>query len=216
MKSLRHYTVKDIEAAAWNLLNKLYGSFIPIPIDIEYLLEVHPCVADFDLVKGLQLKYGIAGVVFRFKEDCYSILVDSDIADRSPYFYRFTIAEELSHLVLHRDLINEIDTLGKAVKLLSDPRYKNMDRNAKRFAAALLMPNKIVIRDSEVLYHNIFLKDRSKTKETILAEIIDALRKKYDVSRKTMTYRLNEWPLNIIDRVTFSLEKRSEELLIIE
>ena len=208
--------MKEIEAAAWRLLNNLYGSFIPTPIDVEYILEKHPSVVDFDLVKGLSIKYGLGGVIFRLKEDRFVVLIDSDIADRSPYYYRFTIAEELSHLVLHKDLIHEIDSIEKSVKLLSDPSYEKMDRNAKRFAAALLMPNKLIVNDSERLYHEILLRDGFQENKIILKEIIETLRKKYDVSKETMFYRLNEWPLEIIGRVEFSIKEQSKELLMIQ
>jgi len=213
---LKQYNVQEIEAAAWNLLNRLYGSFIQVPIDVELLIEKHPNVTDFDLVKGLSYKHGLAGLVLRLKENSFSILVDSDIADKNPFFYRFTVSEELSHLVLHKDLINDTDSIAKAVKFKSNPNYKIIDRNAKRFAAALLMPNRLVVRDAEKLFHNIVLRNGKKAKEKILAEIITALRKKYDVSKETMFYRLNEWPLRIIERVEFSLENESTELLIIE
>lgn len=214
MKNLVQYKVKDIEAKAWRLINSLYGSIIQIPVDIDYLIEKHPLVIDFDLVKGLKYEFGIAGTVFRLKEDCFAIYIDENIADKSPYFYRFTVAEELSHLILHKDLINKIDSIKKAAKLKADKRYKNMDRNAKRFAAAILMPNKHVINDSEILYKNLMSKGVIDKPEEMLREMITTLRKKYDVSKETMFYRLNEWPLQIIERVNFSIKNESDELLL--
>lgn len=214
MKNLVQYKIKDIEAAAWKLINSLYGSIIQIPIDIDYIIEKHPLVIDFDLVKGLKYEFGIAGTVFRLKEDCFAIYIDENIADKSPYYYRFTVAEELSHLVLHKNLINEIDSIEKAAKLKADRRYKNMDRNAKRFAAAILMPNKLVINDSEILYKNLVSKEVIYKPEDMLKEIITTLRKKYDVSKEAMFYRLNEWPLNIVERIFFSISNESDELLL--
>jgi len=214
LKNLVQYKVKDIEAKAWRLINSLYGSIIQIPVDIDYLIEKHPLVIDFDLVKGLKYEFGIAGTVFRLKEDCFAIYIDENIADKSPYFYRFTVAEELSHLILHKDLINKIDSIKKAAKLKADKRYKNMDRNAKRFAAAILMPNKHVINDSEILYKNLMSKGVIDKPEEMLREMITTLRKKYDVSKETMFYRLNEWPLQIIERVNFSIKNESDELLL--
>jgi len=84
---LKQYSVKEIEAAAWTLLNRLYDSFIQVPIDVELLLEKHPNVTDFDLVKGLKYRYGVAGLVFRLKENSFSILIDSDIADKNQLLF---------------------------------------------------------------------------------------------------------------------------------
>lgn len=214
MKDIQKYTVKEIEAKAWGLLRNLYGSIISIPVDVEYLAEKHPHIIDLDLIKGLKSKYGIVGCITRIKEDKYIISIDSDIADFSPYMYRFTVAEEFSHLILHRRILTGIDTIEKTLKLLSDSRYNDMDRNARRFAAALLMPNKLVIDDSETLYNEIVLRDGFKENNLILAEMIMTLRKKYDVSRETMFYRVNEWPLQIIKRVEFSVKIKSKELLV--
>lgn len=95
----------------------------------------------------------------------------------------------------------------------SNPNYKNMDRNAKRFAAALLMPYKLIVTDAEKLYYKIMIRNNNIVKEEVLREIIETLRKKYDVSRKTMIIRVNEWPLQLIDRIDFSIQQDSDELL---
>ena len=216
LKRITEYRVKEIEAEAWSLLNYIYGTFIPVPIDVEYILEQHPCVEDLDLIKGLQDKFGISGIVFRLKNDKFLIPIDADIADQSPYYYRFTVAEELSHITLHRDIVNETDSIEKAIKLRSDLQYRIMDRNAKRFAAALLMPNRLIIEDGEKLYHEVILRYDFQPANKILKKMIETLRKKYDVSRKAMVYRLNEWPIKIIDRVEFSIMKESEVLLLID
>lgn len=216
MKNVREYSVAEIEAAAQKILNSLYGSFVPTPVDVEYIIEKHPSVVDFDLVKGLNYEHGIEGVIFRLKPDRFAILVDADLADRSPYRYRFTVSEELSHVVLHKDLINEVDSKEKAVKLFADARYRRMDRNAKRFAAALLMPSIPIVEDGENLYHEIVLTEGIQKSEIILRKVIETLRKKYDVSRETMFYRLKEWPLRIVDRIEFSIRKQSKDLLLIE
>lgn len=212
MISLKQYTVKEIEANTWSLLKSIY-KIIPIPIDVEYILERNPYVVDFGLINGFQIKYGIAGTVFRLDKDKFCVLIDESLADTSPYFYRFTVAEELSHITLHRNLINSVNTVKQAIRMQSDPDYKNMDRNAKRFAAALLMPYKLVVADAEKLYYKIMIRNNNNTKETILKEIIETLRKKYDVSKETMFYRLNEWPLKLVKRIIFSFKQDADELL---
>lgn len=212
MISLKQYTVKEIEANAWSLLKSIYKTIIPIPVDVEHILEKNQFVIDFDLNYGLQSKHGIAGIVFRLDKDKFCVLIDAQLADTSPYFYRFTVAEELSQ-TLHRNLINSVNTIKQAIRMQSNPNYKNMDRNAKRFAAALLMPYKLIVTDAEKLYYKIMIRNNNIVKEEVLREIIETLRKKYDVSRKTMIIRVNEWPLQLIDRIDFSIQQDSDELL---
>ncbi|NHZ87217.1 MAG: ImmA/IrrE family metallo-endopeptidase [Planctomycetia bacterium] len=213
MNSIRQYSVKEIEANAWILLKDIYRTMIPTPIDVEYILEQNPYVIDFELINGFQTKYGIAGTVFRLDKDKFCVLIDESLADTSPYFYRFTVSEELSHIILHRNLINSVNSIEEALELQSDSKYKNMDRNAKRFAAALLMPYKLVVKDTEILFNQISIRNDNIVKEVVLREIIETLRKKYDVSRKTMIIRVNEWPLQLIDRIDFSIQQDSDELL---
>lgn len=57
---------------------------------------------------------------------------------------RFTIAHELAHYILHRDLIGDgvIDNAMYRSERLSDER----ERQANRYAAQLLMPKKLVRR----------------------------------------------------------------------
>lgn len=69
------------------------------------------------------------------------IVIDADTADHpSASFYRFTVAEEFAHVLLHRDIMVQIRTAEDLVELHGWSGYQEIDRNAKRLAAALLMP----------------------------------------------------------------------------
>jgi Zn-dependent peptidase ImmA (M78 family) len=70
------------------------------------------------------------------------VYVDEDQFDNSLSFrYRFTLAEELSHILLHcpafeGKTVSEIELLRDSI---SDAEYIDIERDAKRLAAALLM-----------------------------------------------------------------------------
>jgi Zn-dependent peptidase ImmA (M78 family) len=51
-----------------------------------------------------------------------------------------TVAEELAHCHLHMELIEQIDSPERFKELQAHPQWHELERNAKRYAAALLTP----------------------------------------------------------------------------
>lgn len=106
---------------------------------------------------------------------------------------RFTVAHELGHYVLHSQ--NTPLFIDKAEKLMfrnadsSSGEYRK-EREANSFAAALLMPKQILLREIENL-------KKSQEEETI-----PYLSKKFKVSEQAMTIRLTN--LGLIDFGLFS------------
>lgn len=103
-----------------------------VPVDVEALA--------YDL--GLNLKYedlpdDIAGKLERdwMAPAGFRITVDSSDGHRRK---RFTIAHEIAHYMLHRDLLPEEGVTDSALyrSSLSD----DMERHANRFAAQILLP----------------------------------------------------------------------------
>ncbi len=69
------------------------------------------------------------------------IFVDEDEYNRSSKRLRFTLAEELAHILLHRPIFldktpAEIKQIQQAI---TDPEYKSIEKDAKYLAGALLM-----------------------------------------------------------------------------
>src|SRR3990172_7989294 len=69
-----------------------------IPIPIEEIIEFNFQV-DIVPVPGLQDAFEVDGFI---SSDLKTITVDAFIYDRRPGHYRFTLAHELAHAVLHR------------------------------------------------------------------------------------------------------------------
>jgi Zn-dependent peptidase ImmA (M78 family) len=66
-----------------------------------------------------------------------------------------TVTEELVHIRLHRPLIEAIQGPDDFRKLHSHPQWTEIERNAKKFAAMLLMPTQPLMVGAREVYHQI-------------------------------------------------------------
>lgn len=74
------------------------------------------------------------------------------LADNRPTRYRMTVAEELAHVLLHRELIDGVIDVATFKALQNHYRWRTMERNTKRLAAAVLMPGECVPTEARLLY----------------------------------------------------------------
>ena len=96
------YTVAQLEQRAELLLKQRCGWPPEIPLDIEFLVEREPGML-LDILPGLQQIGGVAGFVrFESKIKNFRVIIDADVADHpAASFYRFTVADEFAHVMLH-------------------------------------------------------------------------------------------------------------------
>ncbi|OHB94154.1 MAG: hypothetical protein A3E19_06295 [Planctomycetes bacterium RIFCSPHIGHO2_12_FULL_52_36] len=194
------YTVGEIERLAISFLREKCKPAVSIPIDIDYLIESEPGIT-LDYMQRLRDRFNTAGLVWRVSEGCFIVYIDETIANENPNFYRFTAAEELAHLKLHRKILEGITSIELAVKLLEWDGYWELDRNAKRFAAALLMPSYLVAQDARDKYRLIVNEVGFGDAEAIKRYVAELLSREYQVSSEAMSYRLNEWPIKIMEKI---------------
>jgi hypothetical protein len=115
-----------------------------IPVPIERIVEV-----DFGLhiVPVTDLR-SLAGTRGYLTSDCSTIMVDRYFYDHDEHTYRYTLAHELSHIELHRDLwsalnITSTDEYLEAMEsLLSEAEYDHLEWQANNFAGRVLVPEK--------------------------------------------------------------------------
>jgi hypothetical protein len=206
------YTVREIELRAAQFLREKLGSDLEIPIDIDLLLErVHG--VDLDVWPGLKANHGLLGLVARDPADgLLYVFIDEHLADSQPMRYRMTVAEELAHVLLHRNVIEQVRDPQGFRELHSHPRWYEMERNAKRLAAALLMPGSTVTQEAESLFprlvHVCGFADAEAVKRTMAAH----LAKLFEVSTQAMTIRLGEWPVRVMERVGQAIQDERDYL----
>ena len=112
---------------------------LPVPIEeiaeFKLQLEVIP-------VQGLLSDFDIDGFC---SLDLSRIWVDQQTMQRSSNRYRFTIAHEVGHLVLHRDLfskfqINSIEEWMDFISGFDEREYGWFEQHAYNFAGLVLVP----------------------------------------------------------------------------
>lgn len=205
------YTVRELEAIAVGILRQRFPAGVPIPVDIDLVVDTEPDVT-LDVAPGLRDSCGAAGaVVAHPKEGRFTILIDERVADGNAAFYRFTVAEEYAHLVLHRGMLAEVQDLEDVVRLHeSDAYYKVLDRNAKRLAGIILMPTDPLRQDARVLFAA--LRAARLGEEELAGKMTIQLAQRYNVSRTTMAIRLTEWPVSIQTVVRHAFRANLSEL----
>lgn len=163
--------VPYIEERAESLLSK-FGLF-RIPIDVNKCADL----LGID-VQAAELEYEISGVFIKRDNIPYIRYNSKDI----PVRQRFTIAHEIGHFLLHATSNSLfIDKVGKVMyrNTQSSTGELLQEREANAFAAAMLMPRKLV---QEVA---------SNLSNEELENIVHSLSVKFKVSEYAMGIRLS-------------------------
>ncbi|MFQ5881773.1 MAG: ImmA/IrrE family metallo-endopeptidase [Candidatus Methylomirabilales bacterium] len=207
LEEIPTYSAGELERIADRLLRERWQPEVVMPVDIDLLVEQEPGVV-LDYRPGLEQAFGVVGAVVHYPEgETFTIYIDQDVADHRPNFYRFTLAEEFAHLVLHRSVIQQAKTLEDAAWLHEWLRYKEIDRNAKRLAAALLMPPRHVLEDAAELYQGMVRHIGFENPAAVKKYLVDQLSRRYRVSREAMGHRLEEWPIRVVEKVDAAMRE---------
>lgn len=203
------YTAAELERRAEELLRARSGWPPAIPVEIDSLVDQEPGVL-LDILPGLQQLAGVAGLVrYEPEQDRLRILIDAEVADHpSASFYRFTVAEEFAHVLLHREIMIQVQTVADLAALHAWSGYATIDRNAKRLAAVLLMPAITVSGDARALYPRLVKAVGFGDPNAVQAHLAERLSRRYRVSAQAMRNRLKEWPLRITQKVERAMKER--------
>lgn len=127
-----------MEQIAAHFLSNFHQPKDAIPVDIELITErdLEITICPFP---SLQVLYGIEAFITVNRKTIYvdPFLMDLDQNEKR---YRFTIAEEVAHGLIHRDLFKNVKTPEDYIGLydwLDREIYRWMDRNAKYLAGAI-------------------------------------------------------------------------------
>ncbi len=200
------FTIPELERKARHLLAERFPEGVSIPVDIDFLVETEPGVT-LDTLRGLRSQFRIAGLTLAHPaEKRFTVYIDQDVADGLPAFYRFTVAEEFAHLVLHQSLLLGVKTLEDAVRLHESPAYYgDFDRNAKWFASAILMPEDLLREDARTIFAG--LRGTVRDEGVLRNRLTIRLAQRYNVSEPAMRYRLQHWPLKTYDAIRQAFER---------
>ncbi len=205
------YAVRELERIAAHILQQRFPEGVTIPVDIDLIVDTEPNVS-LDVAPSLQEACGIAGaVVAHPKEGRFTILIDERVADGNAAFYRFTVAEEFAHLVLHRGILETVRDLDDVMDLQASEKYYGvLDRNAKRLASCILMPTGLLRQDARARFTR--LRATGLGEEELASKLTIQLAQRYNVSVTAMGIRLTNWPLSIKTAVRQAFRANLNEL----
>jgi Zn-dependent peptidase ImmA (M78 family) len=177
----KRFTRRELEAIAAAFL-KTRGKFCGCRVLIEEMLEAEGY--DIFPVQGLK-KYAEAYLPKRPN----IVFVDEDQQLSRPLRYRFTIAEELAHILVARKIFNRMgrSEVEKVFQQMDDSDYADFERNAKYLAACLLMPRPDFVERFSL--HRQRFSATIVNPSEIAARVILSLASDFDVSKEPTAYR---------------------------
>lgn len=202
-----YLTKRTIEEQAQQLIERYYqqevGTLIA-PIDIDGILELQ---LGYDLViEDLKQRFGKDGVLGATASNENTIYIDSSLdTPESLGRYRFTLAHEIGHIVLHipppsdtvqLSLLDDVSQQPTPLfrcgegELKVTSNFSPIEWQANYFASCLLMPKQRVM--NAITY---FRKEPSVTKNQPLAEqysVVSMMATHFQVSYEAMTYRIQK------------------------
>ena len=179
----------DIKTASLRFL-KSYNPKNIIPVPIEEIAESSLGLRII-LISGLIKDYGVNAFITNTFD---RIVVDETMYSKQPQRIRFTIAEEIGHLILHKDWYLKNGPPSDKSYLdwqenLDVKRYEYIERQAKTFASMVLIPeSELDIRWNK--YCSIY-KISSPCSFFDLSDTFPEFATEFDVTPESMLVRLN-------------------------
>jgi hypothetical protein len=172
---------RQIERRAWSVLEqcrrKLGLQEIPLPIPVDQWIEA-PLGIGFGCADLSYLGTGVLGAAFVEDKE---ILIDERVLEHEGRF-RFTCAHELGHMVLHRSVKKAFHDAGEFMLPEEGNRY---ERQADRFAAALLMP--IPLLERELAY---VMDDQNRDRARTTIALMEPTTESVEIWRRVILPRI--------------------------
>jgi len=179
-----------IEVVAENFLRKNHSKDT-YPVPIEEIVEFNLGL-DIIPLPGLHKTFDIDGFL---SSDRTSISIDESVYQSMPGRYRFTLAHEVGHFILHKDLYGEnffksIERWKRFIEQFPEKEYSWFEWQAYEFAGLILVPARHL--DKRLKYHIRQIKALGiKNEDVVLDRAIELLAKDFVVSQEVIRRRLN-------------------------
>lgn len=144
MKTPNDITLQDVKNQANLFLENCHPS-LTLPVPIEDIAELKLGLKII-LIGGLIKNFGVNAFI---NQDFDSIVIDEWMYTKQPERIRFTIAEEIGHLYLHKDWYSKDGPKGFEEYItwqekLDNKLFDYIERQARTFASMVLMPENIL------------------------------------------------------------------------
>lgn len=162
-----------------------------LPVPIEQIIE-----SDFNLaiipIPGLQKDFDIDGFLAANMKE---ISIDEYAYMRKPRRARFTIAHELSHLLLHEsiyqaNIFNTIEQYKNFTTGIGEDDYRWLEWQARCLAGLLLVPKKQLTEHFSIAVGKAREHNLNADSEPAIDYICDWVSDIFEVSKQVIQYRL--------------------------
>jgi Zn-dependent peptidase ImmA (M78 family) len=182
-----------IEKQAQNFRRKYYQG--ELPIDIEKIIDVS---LEIDIIPLPNLEK-MCNTDALITSDWQSLYIDKDLFEdeRRQNRLRFSLAHEIGHFVLHKDLyntfeINSFEDFYSFIDLMPGEQYGYLETQANKFAGYLLVPRE-TLKD-KLDRETKKVADIQKFDKTLLKSYLAIpLAKEFGISQEAMEIILNEF-----------------------
>jgi len=118
-----------------------YHSSGELPIPVEEIIDLQLGI-NIIPIRGLQRVLSVDAFL---SQDLKSISIDEAVFEGNQHRYRFSLAHELAHLVLHREIYKELgsDSISEwkeSILRIPDREYRYLEIQANKFAGLILVP----------------------------------------------------------------------------
>ncbi len=194
IKFVQWHKRKNLEQVADEVHKRFTGE---APIDIDYITEM----MGLEIVDINRLKedFGLYGCLGQVKKK-FVIFVQKGDFKLTNYYTSFTIAEELSHFILHKEYFKNVRDINEAFEFYTEIAQQSemmIELNAKYLAGAILLPREHLKKKSieaykqnESVFNEILKNGNEENCEAIIAGISSSLSDIYRVPEGPISFRL--------------------------
>ena len=136
-KFIKWHTHEELEQIAKEIHKKYECG---VCVDIDYIIEMMGL--EIRDINRLKEDFGVHGFIGKVKGN-FTIFVQKGDLKSTNYNTTFTLAEELSHYILHRHYFEEVNDIDEAFDFYAKMKQESnmmMEFNAKYLAGAILVP----------------------------------------------------------------------------
>ena len=177
---------EDIVRSVENTLEECWDDEFPVDIEAicdDLKISILP-------ISGLSRTFQVDAFI---SVDFKSIYVDSKEFEKDSHRYRFSVAHELGHYVLHQKYYpHDIDNLENWIKTSQYFLNNYAEFQANYFAGSLLVPEVDLIQALDSIFNGSFVRNYWNASPKELANILASIRKKFKVSDQVIARRMRD------------------------
>lgn len=170
---IQHLSYKKIGQIADEFLNNYHPNLL-LPVPIEEIAE-QKLKLKINQRVNLKTDYDVDGFL---TSDLMTIFLDLNMYLKYENRTRFTIAHEIGHLILHKEVfqklnINSVEKLNYISTELTDEEYGWLEYQAYSFASQVLVPTNSLLNELEKRLGRIPVQEAPEVLATVIQDLPD-------------------------------------------